>query len=47
MDTLKDLLQLIVGASPGVLALLLGLAAVAVAGYALHVVHVALRRGAR
>jgi hypothetical protein len=47
MDTLKDLIQTILGAQPGILALLLGFAAMAVVGYALHVVHLALRQRAR
>jgi hypothetical protein len=47
MDTLKDLVQLVLGAQPMVLALLLGLAAVGVVGYALHVVNAALHRDAR
>lgn len=47
MDDLKELVLVIVGAQPGILALVLGIVAVLVTGYALHIVHLSLRRGAR
>ena len=44
MDTAVQFLSMVLAAPPQVLALLLGLASIGVAGFALYVVHAAQRR---